>query len=327
MHEHGRMNVQWGIPISSSAKERRTHMNRWHVLIATCLLSMATSTATVQSTANQSSQKEDYTSSTEYTLVWSDEFNKDGRPDPQNWTYESGFVRNRELQWYQQDNAKCENGLLVIEGRRERKLNPDYEPKSRDWKEKRKYAEYTSASLTTKGLHNWMYGRFEMRGRIDTRAGLWPTFWTMGIEGEWPSNGEIDIMEYYRGTLLANAAWGTGKRWVPTWDASKKSITEFNDSNWSAKFHTWRMDWDKDSIKLYVDDICLNTIDLNETFNKDKEGKNPFRQPHYIILNLAIGGWNGGDPSGTEFPGKFEVDYVRIYKRQPRKKGDEPNAP
>jgi beta-glucanase (GH16 family) len=63
----------------------------------------------------------------------------------------------------------------------------------------------------------------------------------------------------------------------------------------------------------------MNTIDLKETFNMDKEGKNPFHQPHYILLNLAIGGTNGGDPSKTEFPVKFEVDYVRIYQKEPQK--------
>jgi beta-glucanase (GH16 family) len=82
------------------------------------------------------------------------------------------------------------------------------------------------------------------------------------------------------------------------------------------------MDWDADSIKLYVDDRLLNTIDLNKTFNKDEQGSapasrqaNPFRQPHYIILNLAVGGSSGGDPSNTNFPAKFEVDYVRIYEQ------------
>ena len=141
-----------------------------------------------------------------YKLVWSDEFNKHGRPDPNKWTYERGFVRNRELQWYQPENARCENGLLIIEGRRERKVNPRYRPDSRNQMERREYAEYTSASLTTRGLHSWQYGRFEMRGRIDTRDGLWPAFWTLGVEGPWPGCGEIDIMEYYRGMLLANAA-------------------------------------------------------------------------------------------------------------------------
>jgi len=252
-----------------------------------------------------------------YRLVWSDEFNNYGRPDPNKWTYERGFVRNRELQWYQPENARCENGLLVIEGRRERKANPRYKPNSKNTREAREYAEYTSASLTTRGLHSWQYGRFEMRGRIDTRSGMWPAFWTLGTEGQWPSNGEIDIMEYYRGMLLANAAWGTERRWVAKWDDFRKPIKDFKNPGWSGKFHLWRMDWDAESIKLYVDNMLLNTVDLKETINKDKEGKNPFHQPHYIILNLAIGGTNGGDPSKTKFPARFEVDYVRIYQKVP----------
>ena len=75
------------------------------------------------------------------------------------------------------------------------------------------------------------------------------------------------------------------------------------------------MDWDENGIQIYVDDLLLNTVDLKQTFNKDKEGKNPFRQPHYLLLNLAIGGANGGDPSPTQFPSRFEVDYVRVYQR------------
>ncbi len=250
-----------------------------------------------------------------WKLVWADEFDKDGRPDTRNWGYEAGFVRNREFQWYQPENARCEKGLLVIEGRRERRKNPGYDPNSRDWKAGSEYADYTSASLTTKGLRNWRYGRFEMRGRIDTRLGLWPAFWTLGVEGAWPSNGEIDIMEYYRGILLANVAWASERQWTPIWDDLRKPIAEFNDPDWSGKFHVWRMDWDEKAINLYVDDILLNTTDLKDTFNKDAEGGNPFHQPHYIILNLAIGGMNGGDPSKTDFPARFEVDYVRVYQR------------
>jgi beta-glucanase (GH16 family) len=250
-----------------------------------------------------------------WKLVWADEFDKDGRPDPRNWTYETGFVRNRELQWYQPDNAWCQNGLLIIEGRRERKRNPDYEPNSADWQKSRPYADYTSACLTTKGLHSWRYGRIEMRGKIDTRPGLWPAFWTLGVEGEWPGSGEIDIMEYYQGTLLANVAWGTEKRWVPRWDAVRKPITEFNDPDWSRKFHVWRMEWDEASIRLSIDDILLNTTDLTETFNRDKEGKNPFQQPHFLLVNLAIGGESGGNPSKTEFPARFEVDTIRVYQK------------
>jgi len=250
-----------------------------------------------------------------WTLVFADEFDRDGSPDPTKWTYERGFVRNEELQWYQPQNARCERGLLIIEGRRERVPNPAYDPASDDWREKRSYAEYTSASLTTKGLHAWQYGRFEMRARIDTREGLWPAFWTLGVEGEWPSCGEIDIMEYYQGKLLANAAWGTDQRWVPQWNTSIKPIAEFSDPLWSSAFHVWRMDWDQEAIRLYVDGELLNEINLSTTYNAGPEKNNPFHQPHYIIVNLAIGGTAGGDPSGTEFPARLEVDYIRVYQR------------
>src|ERR1022692_4919270 len=146
-------------------------------------------------------------SSPAYELVWADEFDRDGAPDPANWTFEHGFVRNQELQWYQPENARVAGGQLVIEGRRERNANPNLDSGSTDWKRQREFAEYTSASLTTRGLHSWQYGRFEMRARIDTRLGRWPAFWTLGISGGWPRNGEIDIMEFYRGLLLANVAW------------------------------------------------------------------------------------------------------------------------
>jgi beta-glucanase (GH16 family) len=287
-------------------------MNRLNIFTPICLISMMTSIVA----GKKVSSSDNSDPATAYKLVWSDEFNKDGRPDPNNWTYERGFVRNQELQWYQPDNATCQNGLLIIEGRRERRQNPRYSSNSRDWRRSREYAEYTSSSLTTRRLHSWKFGRFEMRGRIDTRPGLWPAFWTLGIKGPWPANGEIDIMEYYRGVLLANAAWAGERRWTAQWDDSRKPITEFNDPNWSEKFHIWRMDWDADSMKLYVDDLLLNQVDLKETISKNGDGKNPFRQRHYIILNLAIGGTSGGDPSDTKFPAKFEVDYVRIYQKQ-----------
>lgn len=251
-----------------------------------------------------------------YTLVWSDEFNRDGAPDKANWTYELGFVRNQELQWYRPENATVTGGWLVIEARRERVSNSQFDASSSDWKRNREFAEYTSASLMTKGLHTWQYGRFEMRGRIDTRPGMWPAFWTLGVTGTWPHNGEIDIMEYYRDTLLANVAWGGTRRYQAIWADSRTPMASFNRPDWSNNFHVWRMDWDERAIALFVDNQLLNRVDLTKTVNQDGTGTNPLRQPHYILVNLAIGGTQGGDPSSTEFPARLEVDYIRIY--QPR---------
>jgi beta-glucanase (GH16 family) len=249
-----------------------------------------------------------------YQLVWNDEFDVDGRPNAANWKYENGFVRNEELQWYQPDNARVEGGLLVIEGRRERVTNPNYQAGSTDWKTNRQYAEYTSASLLTSGLHSWQFGRWEMRGRIVAKAGLWPAWWSLGTSGEWPSNGEVDIMEFYNGKVLANVACGTTTRWVAKWDSVTKDVSSFGDPAWDTKFHFWRMDWDDQKIDLYLDDVLLNTTDLASMLNPD--GNSPFRQTHYMILNLAIGGANGGNPAATPFPTRYEVDYVRVFQKK-----------
>jgi beta-glucanase (GH16 family) len=249
-----------------------------------------------------------------YRLVWSDEFDVDGRPNTANWRYEQGFVRNEEDQWYQPDNARVEGGLLIIEGRREQKANPNYQAGSSDWKRNRQYAAYTSSSLHTSGMHSWQFGRFEMRGRIPTSAGMWPAWWTLGNSGEWPSNGEIDIMEFYNGRVLFNVACGTTTQWVAKWDSVTKTLTSFNDTQWSLKFHVWRMDWDDTKIDLYLDDVLMNTTNLADMLNPN--GMSPFRQPHYMLVNLAIGGINGGDPSTSTFPARYEVDYVRVFQRQ-----------
>ena len=266
-------------------------------------------TNSVQDTSSAGNDKDGY------ELVWSDEFEKTGSPDSANWKYEHGFVRNEELQWYQPENARCEKGYLIIEAKREQKPNPHYETGSNDWRKKREMINYTSSCLITAGKKTWQYGRFEMRGRIDISQGMWPAWWTLGIEKRWPANGEIDIMEYYKGKVLANiACLGTDRK--PEWYSNTFAVDSMGGNNWSAKFHTWRMDWTEEFIALYLDDQLLNKVTLDSLANKDGTGFNPFRQPHYMLLNLAVGGINGGDPTNTSFPRLFEVDYVRVYQKQ-----------
>jgi len=247
-----------------------------------------------------------------YTLTWSDEFEHDGVPNKANWMFENGFVRNKELQWYQSENAECKNGLLVIEARREKKPNPNFEMNSEDWRKSREVINYTSSSLKTKGLQSFQYGIIEVRAKIKTKTGLWPAIWTLGNEGNWPANGECDIMEYYKNQILANFAWGTKNLQQPKWDGKKIPLSNFNDPAFEDKFHVWKLEWTEHYMRIYLDGEMLNEVMLENTVNAS-DGKNPFQQPHYLLLNLAIGS-NGGDPSNTKFPSSYEIDYVRVYQ-------------
>jgi len=264
-----------------------------------------------------------------YVLVWSDEFTGSGPLDTAHWSFENGFVRNRELQWYQPENAARVNGMLVIEGRRERKPNPRYvAPGANDaaspnadrraWAN-REFIDYTSSSVNTRGKHAWVYGRFEIRARIDVRTGSWPAFWTLGARGPWPANGEIDIMEFYDDTLLFNVAWGgTGGA---KWNSKKVRLDRFP-ADWATKFHVWRMDWDDRAIRLFLDDSLMNEQDLTQTINAPRSGfggaapamDNPFHGPAYLLINQAIGGQHGGDPARTQLPLRYEVDWVRVWQ-------------
>lgn len=164
-----------------------------------------------------------------YRLIWNDEFNADGRPSDQ-WTYEQGFVRNQELQWYQPDNASVSNGVLVIVGRQQKVSNPDYDPQSTDWHYARPEAQFTSSCLTTQKSFHFCYGRMEVRARIPVTRGAWPAIWTLGNQGEWPQNGEIDLMEFYlkngvrsMGCSSSVMAASAPSGWV-SWPASRWSM-------------------------------------------------------------------------------------------------------
>ncbi len=272
-----------------------------------------------------------------YELVWADEFDVDGAPDPALWNYEHGFVRNQELQWYQQDNARCEGGLLKITGRREQVENPRYEADSRDWRRNRQYAEYTSSCIESRKSFSFRYGRLEVKARIPVAPGAWPAIWTLGNRWGWPACGEIDVMEFYRvpqadvnihhqaqaertvPVVLANACW-QGANGRDAWNTGRWPFTRWTaaDADWAARFHVWRMDWTAEAIKIYLDDELLNDIPTAQA-DADRPGYvNPFRNDvegfgHYILLNLAIGGC-GGTPDDDAFPLVYEIDYVRVYK-------------
>ena len=262
-----------------------------------------------------------------WKLIWSDEFNTDGPYDSNVWEPERGFARNHEAQWYQQENAYCQDGNLVIEARKEKRKNPTYKDDAdkNDWRGSRKYIEYTSSSLTTRRSFSFTYGRMEVRAKIPTASGAWPAIWLLGKGMEWPSCGEIDVMEFYRINgvphILANACWGSDRRYQAIWNTKRIPFSHFTDKDpqWADKFHVWRMDWTPRAISIYLDDELMNEIPLKETINGTLGNHtNPFQKPQYILLNLALGGDNGGEIDNKKMPMQYLIDYVRVYQREER---------
>ena len=245
-----------------------------------------------------------------YKLVWADEFSKDpdGLPDPTKWGYEEGFVRNNESQYYTKarlENSRVEKGALIIEGRKEEYVPPfGYNQR----------AHYTSAALETIGKADWTYGRIEVRAKLPAGKGVWPAIWTLGTNEKdktvgWPRCGEIDIMELVG--KEPGIIHGTIHYFVDGKHAAKGDKTTLDHPE--NDFHVYAAEWTPDRIDLLVDDKKYFSFDTKWAEN---DGQNPFHKPHYLILNLALGGSWGGPIDDSIFPQRMTVDYVRIYQKQ-----------
>jgi beta-glucanase (GH16 family) len=250
-----------------------------------------------------------------WELVWSDEFDYEGALDPEKWRPEVGFVRNREAQYYTRDrreNARVENGRLIIEGRREHWPNPAYQPGASQWQRQREFAEYTSASLTTEGRFAFRYGRVEVRAKLPRGQGVWPAIWTLGEnirEIGWPRCGEIDIMEFVGHTpdqVHANIHYGAGGQHRSR--AGRLTVPSPCDD-----FHIYAMEWVPDRIDFYFDQRKYHTVPLDIAGAGED---NAFRRPHYLLINLALGGSWGREIDDRILPQQYVIDYVRIYRQR-----------
>jgi beta-glucanase (GH16 family) len=253
----------------------------------------------------------------DWKLVWSDEFNGKGLPDASKWTYEEGFIANREAQYYTKgrlDNIRQENGSLIIEARREKWPNASFREGSTRYREQRRDAEYTSARIKTQGKAEWRYGRFEIRAKLPTGRGTWPAIWMLGTNTDkvgWPRGGEIDIMEnvgYDPDVIHANVHTQAYNHVKKTNKGAKISV----EKPWQD-FHVYAVEWTPAQMDFFVDDRKYFT------FQNEKTGEAtwPFDQPFYLILNVAVGGTWGGTKGVDDgiFPQRMEVDYVRVYEK------------
>jgi beta-glucanase (GH16 family) len=241
-----------------------------------------------------------------YTLVWADEFDYSGLPDPEKWSfdtdgnawgwgnYEEQFYTNKYL-----PNAEVKDGKLHI-----RALRQPYEGK-----------QYTSARLITKGKGDWVYGKFEICAKLPRGRGLWPAIWMLPSDkayGGWPASGEIDIMEnvgYMPDTVLAAVHTKSYNHSIQTQRTDTIVLPGLYD-----RFHVYQLEWEPHQIRAFVDGKQFFTFQNENTSYSEW----PFDKPFHLLLNVAVGGSWGGlkGIDDTIFPQTMEVDYVRVYQKK-----------
>ena len=249
------------------------------------------------------SQAQPFQPPSHYRLVWSDEFDTPGLPDPTKWTHDT--VRNKEgwhnneLQYYsgpRAENAQVREGRLIIRALKESLSS------ARDWGGQR----YTSARLITQGKAAWTYGFFEISAKMPCGKGTWPAIWTLGVGGRWPEDGELDILEHMgrdpeRVSSAVHVAMG---------HAGQAFSSSLSLPDACQKFHRYQMHWTPDGVTFGVNGQA------HMRYPKTDVGPRgwPFDAPQFLLLNVAIGGDLGGPVDDSIFPVAMEVDYVRVYQ-------------
>lgn len=245
------------------------------------------------------------------TLVFSDEFEYEGSPDAEKWHHQvippnNGSWHNDELQHYTDriENSVVGDGTLKIKALKEQ-YTVGTSTKS-----------YTSARLNSKFA--FTYGRVEVRAKLPAEAGTWPAIWTLGANsneignffgnqygsGGWPGSGEIDILEqtgWDKNSIISHFHWGDRNTGEYKNIGGTAPVT-----NASGDFHIYSMQWTSSSIKTFVDDKLI--------YELPNSSEKPFDHPHYLLLNVAMGGNLGGNVPEDFEQGVYEIDYVRVYQ-------------
>jgi|TARA_B110000503_G_scaffold142290_1_gene238598 beta-glucanase (GH16 family) len=240
--------------------------------------------------------------------LWSDEFNSGTAPNPSVWTADLGNWGwgNSELQNYtnNQSNVRVENGNLVITAQ---KIGSG------------SGASFTSARIKTLDKLTVKYGTIEARIKVpDLGNGLWPAFWTLGNnfpQVGWPFCGELDIMEMGYGSAINQGIVNSFMGSAAHWDSNGYAFyggTYNSPVNLNDDYHIFRMEWTPSFVSTYLDSNLVWSIDISSVAQFSE-----YHAPHFILLNLAVGGSLTGIFSAgaitAPFPAEYLIDYVRIY--------------
>lgn len=250
-----------------------------------------------------------------YRLAWHDEFDYKGLPDAEKWNATNiGGVINHELQDYRKDDLRCtrvDGGKLILEA-----FHDPHEGVV-GWSKSKNvpyHFEYSSGEVHTDKKVDFQYGRIDIMARIPSGPGLWPALWLMPVKTQGSSYAEIDLMEH---------VWSLGQNHntiqatVHTQHTMDKheGFTPVNagyisSSTLSTEFHLYSLVWDEEKLVAMFDDEPYFTYERPAEYDW---GNWPFRQPFYLILNIAVGGSWGGEVDSSIFPQRMEVDYIRYY--------------
>ena len=238
----------------------------------------------------------------DYKLIFEETFSKNGKPNPEIWSFEVGEKwSNNESQCYVEDLKNCyiENGVLNLVATLQ-----DQTP-----------CKYQSTRINTYGKKHFLYGKFIIRAKMPQGKGSWPAIWFMGANKKnnvrWPLCGEIDLVEF------AGNRMGKVSCAIHTEAYNHKINTDKGKSidllTASSSFHDYILDWTKDYLSFSVDDqeIFRVTKEMNDTVEQW-----PFDQPFFMIINLAVGGWYGGSIVDADLPYRFQIDSIKVYQNE-----------
>ncbi|KAJ3303919.1 hypothetical protein HDV03_003392 [Kappamyces sp. JEL0829] len=241
-------------------------------------------------------------------LVFSDEFNGNGLPDPSKWSFDTfrnkdGWFNN-ELQYYSNrvENCHQSGGVLHIVARKEALSQyPDWGGQ-----------QYSSARLITSRKADWNHGFMEIRAKLPCGAGTWPAIWLVGYD-QWPLTGEIDIMEQTgRDPTRILGTIHTQSTFDQVGGQGASASTQIGDA--CNAFHNYQLTWTDQLLSIGVDGRVFQTYAKNPS---DTNYHWPFNGQHFMILNLAIGGTLGGAVDNSIFGAngrELQIDYVRVYQ-------------
>ena len=233
-----------------------------------------------------------------WELVFYDDF--DGTElDLTKWSYNYPWGQTHNHRAYMSaENVRVEDGVLklVAENRR----HPDA-PQTIVHVGETYSLDYTSGVVTTKDKFEFTYGYIEARLKVPATKGFWPAFWTLNSEGGWPP--EIDIMEILTkepDVLHINYHYG------PSWDRKWSFYQKFTFFDFTQDFNTFAVKWTPSEMAWYLNDVLIGKKFYEQNWIAQLKD-------NYILINLAVSGWGGDPDETTQWPGVYEIDWVRVW--------------